>query len=90
MATVTPEDVVAGLRGGGITTLDGLRARVERRVGGVEPEALTWALDDAVQAGWVVRNVPEDCGPDGICGTNPPVTVTISPEGRAVLDRATT
>lgn len=77
-------DLLPALRHGGVTTLDGLRSRL----GDPDRELLGWALDDAVERGWVARNAPPDCGPDGLCGSQPPTTVTITAAGREALARS--
>ena len=75
--TVDATAVVRALRGG-IATLDALAARL----GGAERDTLLWALDDAVERGWVRSNGGDDCGPDGLCGTTAPTVYTATDAGR--------
>lgn len=62
----------------GPATLDALSARL----GGVERDALTWALEDARERGWVADTAQPDCGPDGVCGDAPPLLVSLTAAGR--------
>lgn len=62
----------------GPATLDALAARL----GGAERDALTWALDDAIQRGLVAGSTQPDCGPDGVCGDAPPTLVVLTDAGR--------
>ena len=72
-----PEDVLRALRSGGVATLDALAARL----GGPDREQLTWTLEELDEQGLVALSRPPDCGPDGLCGTQPPTTVTLTPAG---------
>jgi hypothetical protein len=73
-----PHAVLRALRGGP-ATLDALRARLDAP----PRDALTWALDDAVERGWVHSSAEADCGADGICSTSAPAVFTLTPAGRA-------
>lgn len=68
----TPEAVLRALRTGGVATLDALSARL----GGPDRESLTWTLEELAEDGLVHLNRPPDCGPDGLCGTQPPTMVS--------------
>jgi hypothetical protein len=72
------DDIVRALRGGP-ATLDALHVRL----GGPARDALTWAVDEAVDRGLVHSSAEADCGPDGICGTSAPAVFTLTPAGRA-------
>jgi hypothetical protein len=78
MSPPDPRDVLRALRGGA-ATLDALHSRL----GAPPRDALSWALDDAVQRGWVHSTAAADCGPDGICSTTAPAVFTLTPDGRA-------
>ena len=77
--TVDAAAVTRALRGG-IATLDALAARL----GGADRDQLLWALEDAVDRGWVRSSGGEICGPDGLCGTSAPPVYTATDAGRAV------
>jgi hypothetical protein len=72
------DEILHALRGGP-ATLDALSGRL----GGPARDALTWAVDEAVAAGFVHSTAGADCGPDGICGTSAPAVFTLTPAGRA-------
>jgi hypothetical protein len=76
-----PRDLLHALRGGP-ATLDALHARL----GAPPRDALSWALDDAVERGWVHSSAAA-CGPDGICSTSAPPVFTLTPDGRAAAAR---
>ena len=71
--------VARALRGG-VATLDALGARL----GGATRDELLWALEDAIDRGWVRSAGGDDCGPDGLCGTAAPVVYTVTGPGRAI------
>lgn len=71
-ALATPDAVLRALRTGGVATLDALAARL----GGPDRDSLTWTLEELADAGLVHLNRPPDCGPDGLCGTQPPTMVS--------------
>jgi hypothetical protein len=75
-ALVELPDLLRVLRRGP-ATLDALAARL----GSPDRDALVWALDDA-QAQGLVHSTATDCGPDGLCATNAPAVVTLTPAGR--------
>jgi hypothetical protein len=75
---VHPDDILRALRGGP-ATLDALGARL----GASERDALTWAVDEAVERGLVASSAQADCGPDGICGASAPTIFTLTPAGRS-------
>ena len=75
--------VARALRGG-VATLDALGARLS----GVPRDELLWALEDAIERGWVQRSGGDECGPDGLCGTSAPVVYTATEAGRAVTRAA--
>ena len=83
MATTDPREIVRALRGGP-ATLDALCARL----GVAERDALGWAVDDAVERGWVRSTAGADCGPDGLCSTSAPAIFSLTPDGRAAARRA--
>lgn len=60
----------------GIATLDALAARTA-----ADREMLLWALDEAVELGWVAASGP-GCGPDGLCGASPPTVYSVTEAGR--------
>jgi len=62
----------------GVATLDALAARIP----GAARDELLWALEDAIDRGWVRSSGDADCGPDGICGASAPVVYTLTPLGR--------
>lgn len=62
----------------GPATLDALSART--RAG--TREELQWAVDEAVERGWVLAS-GDLCGPDGICSTAPPNVLSLTEAGRA-------
>jgi hypothetical protein len=68
----------------GVATLDALGARLS----GATRDEVVWALEDAIERGWVQRSGGEDCGPDGLCGTAAPVVYTATDAGRAVARAA--
>jgi hypothetical protein len=70
-------DVVRALRAG-IATLDALAART----GAPTRDALLWALEEARIAGWAEPAGGEECGPDGLCGSAPPVIWRLTEAGR--------
>jgi hypothetical protein len=76
--TVDATAVVRALRSG-VATLDALAARL----GGAGRDELTWAVDDAINRGWVSANGDVDCGPDGLCGTSAPLVLSATDAGRA-------
>ncbi len=78
MSPPDPRDVLHALRGGA-ATLDALHARL----GEPPRDALSWALDDAVERGWVHSTAAADCGPDGVCSASAPAVFTLTPGGRA-------
>ena len=71
--------VARALRGG-VATLDALAARLP----GATRDELLWALEDAVDRGWVRSSGGEECGPDGLCGTSAPVVYTATEAGRTM------
>ncbi len=75
-AVVEPTHLLAALRRGP-ATLDALA----QRLGGPDRDALVWAIDEAQDAG-LVHSTATDCGPDGLCATNAPTVVTLTPAGR--------
>jgi hypothetical protein len=77
MSAPTSTDVARALRGG-VATLDALAART-----GGQRELLLWALEEAVERGWVSSSDP-GCGPDGMCATDAPVVYSLTERGRAV------
>jgi hypothetical protein len=77
--TVDATAVTRALRGG-VATLDALAARLP----GPSRDELVWALEDAVERGWVRSSGGEDCGPDGLCGTAAPTVYTATDAGRSV------
>jgi hypothetical protein len=79
---VNPYDILHALRGGP-ATLDALGARL----GEPARDALTWAVDEAVERGLVHSTAGADCGPDGICGTSAPAVFTLTPAGRTAAAR---
>jgi hypothetical protein len=80
---VTPEDILRALRGGP-ATLDALGVRL----GGPARDALTWAVEEAVDRGLVSSSAEVDCGPDGICSTSAPTVFTLTPTGRTAAGAA--
>jgi len=75
-ALVESADLLAALRRGP-ATLDALA----QRLGGPDREALMSAIAEAEDSG-LVHSTAQDCGPDGLCGTNAPTVVTLSASGR--------
>jgi hypothetical protein len=71
--------VARALRGG-VATLDALAVRLG-------PDALrdevVWAVQDALERGWVSSSGDDDCGPDGLCGTTAPTVYVATDAGRA-------
>ena len=80
MATTVDATAVARALRSGIATLDALAARL----GGADRDQLLWALEDAVDRGWVRATGGEICGPDGLCGTSAPTVYTATDAGRSV------
>ena len=80
---MTPDDIVRALRGGP-ATLDALGARLEAPA----RDALTWAVEEAVERGLVQTSAGADCGPDGICGASAPTVFTLTPAGRTAAATA--
>ena len=78
MTPADPRDVLDALRGRPATL-----AALHARLGAPPRDALSWALDDAVERGWVHSSAEADCGPDGICSTSAPAVFTLTPDGRA-------
>jgi hypothetical protein len=64
---------------GGVATLDALGARLP----GATRDEVVWAVEDAIDRGWVQRSGGEDCGPDGLCGAFAPTVYTATDAGRA-------
>lgn len=75
-ALVECTDLLAALRRGP-ATLDALA----QRLGGPDRDALLWAVDEAAGQG-LVHSSATDCGPDGLCATNAPTVVSLTPAGR--------
>jgi hypothetical protein len=84
MPTTVDATAVARALRGGVATLDALA----RRLGGPGRDELLWALEDAVDRGWVRSSGGEDCGPDGLCGTSAPVVYTATEAGRSAARAA--
>ena len=80
---MNPDDIVRALRGGP-ATLDALGARLRAPA----RDALTWAVDEAVERGLVQTSAGADCGPDGICGASAPAILTLTPAGRTAARAA--
>ena len=78
MAAGADATAVARALRGGVATLDALAARL----GGVARDELVWAVEDAVERGWVEVANRDDCGPDGLCGASAPPVYTATPAGR--------
>lgn len=72
MPNPTPEDIVSALRLGP-ATLDGLLARL----GQVDPDAMWWAVEEAVRKGLVSSSEQIECGPDGVCGSSAPIILAL-------------
>ena len=72
---LTVPALLAALRRGP-ATLDALAARL----GGPDREALTCAVEEAVEAG-LVHDSSVDCGPDGLCSTSAPTVLRLTAEG---------
>lgn len=70
--TPTSEAIRAAL-GRGPATPDALAARL----GGVDRDALMWALDELVREGAVVSTAEVDCGTDGLCATSAPTVYSL-------------
>jgi hypothetical protein len=70
----SPEDIVNALRRGPATP-DALRARL----GQVDPDAMWWAVNEAVRDGLVSSTADIDCGPDGVCGASAPTVLSLAP-----------
>jgi len=81
---VTDSHVVLRALRGGPATLDALGARLG---GTAARDALAWALDDALERGWVGSGAAPDCGPDGVCSTSAPAVFSLTPAGRATAPR---
>lgn len=75
---VEPISVARALRGGP-ATLDALSARL----GGVDRDALLWAVGDARDRGYLTGGEALDCGPDGLCGTGAPPVYHLTAAGRS-------
>ena len=67
----------------GPATLDALAARMP----GTSRDELRWAVEDAVDRGWV-QATGDVCGPDGICSTAAPNVLGLSEAGRAAAASA--
>ncbi len=81
MNDVEAISVAQALRGGP-ATLDALSVRLG---GGVDRDALLWAIGDARDRGWLSGGEALDCGPDGLCGTSAPPIYTLTDAGRMRL-----
>ena len=73
--TVDATAVTAALRPG-VATLDVLAARL----GGPPRDELLWALEDAIERGWVTAS-QDPCDHDGLCGASAPVVYAPAPRG---------
>lgn len=72
VAAPTSEDIVNALRLGP-ATLDVLLARL----GQVDPDAMWWAVEEAVRKGLVSSSEQIECGPDGVCGSSAPTILAL-------------
>jgi hypothetical protein len=72
MSAPTPEAIRVALKTGPATP-DALAARL----GGVDRDALMWAVDELVREGVIASTASADCGPDGICATSVPTVFSL-------------
>jgi hypothetical protein len=76
--------VARALRGG-VATLDALAARIG---GPATRDELVWAVQDALDRGWISSSGGEDCGPDGLCGSSAPTVYSATERGRSAARSA--
>jgi hypothetical protein len=72
VSTPTPEAIRTALQRGPATP-DALAARL----GGVDRDALIWAVEELVSQGLIASTADADCGPGGICATSVPTVLSL-------------